>query len=228
MLCAFLITHTRATCPTHLTLIDLFYWYPVSSTHQAVFSVLLLAATLRPKHSHNKPHTVHTVHCHSFTQFLNQQIHNFYLLHNTIFFTVKSVQHVSDPYSGTIIRDPFRESDEITNQQILENVPLFADLWFFVIHNTGVPLLLYGTCTIICWFVISCDSRYGCTIIIIWYMYHYSLICDFVWLTIRVYHYYYMVHVPLFVDLWFRLIHDTGPWWWSQNRDPKHVGLILL
>jgi hypothetical protein len=64
---------------------------------------------------------VHIVYFHSITHFLNQQLHNFYLLHNAIF-TVKSDQHVSDPYSGTIIRDPYCESHKITNQQIMVNI----------------------------------------------------------------------------------------------------------
>jgi hypothetical protein len=40
------------------------------------------------------------------------------------FFIVKSVQHVSDPYSGTIIRDPYRESHKITNQQIMVHIKI--------------------------------------------------------------------------------------------------------
>jgi hypothetical protein len=36
-------------------------------------------------------------------------MHTSYLLYNKNFFTVKSVQHVSVHYFGTIIRDPYRE-----------------------------------------------------------------------------------------------------------------------
>jgi hypothetical protein len=42
-------------------------------------------------------------------------------------FTVKSVQHVSYQYSGTIIRDPYRESHKITTQQIMVHIKSSKD-----------------------------------------------------------------------------------------------------
>jgi hypothetical protein len=48
---------------------------------------------------------VHTVHFHLITHFLNQQnAHFLFIIQYNFFFTVKSVQHVSVPYYGTIIR----------------------------------------------------------------------------------------------------------------------------
>jgi hypothetical protein len=44
------------------------------------------------------------------------------LIYYTIFFPVKSVQHVSVPYFGTIIRDPCCELHKITNQQIMVHI----------------------------------------------------------------------------------------------------------
>jgi hypothetical protein len=48
-------------------------------------------------------------------------MHTSYLLYNTIF-TVKSVQHASVPYFGTIIRDPYSELHKITNQEIMVHI----------------------------------------------------------------------------------------------------------
>ena len=43
------------------------------------------------------------------TYFLNQQNTHFLFIIQYNFFTVKAVQHVSVPYFGTIIRDPYRK-----------------------------------------------------------------------------------------------------------------------
>jgi hypothetical protein len=53
---------------------------------------------------------------------LNQQNAHFLFIIQHNFFTLKLVQHVSDPYSGTIIRDPYRELHKITNQQIMVHI----------------------------------------------------------------------------------------------------------
>jgi hypothetical protein len=47
-------------------------------------------------------------------------MHISYLLYNTIFYS--KIQHVSVPYFGTIIRDPYCELQKITNQQIMVHI----------------------------------------------------------------------------------------------------------
>jgi hypothetical protein len=44
------------------------------------------------------------------------------IYYTVIFLTVKSVQHVSVPYFGTIIRDPYRELHKITDQEVMVHI----------------------------------------------------------------------------------------------------------